>query len=321
MTIDRLHHVSMPALICLALVTPSAHAQRAEDLQARVMREYPVALDRLAKHFSQVHGVVRRAKDQITNAGATPISVESKSFFLDGNSWKTTTIQTLGTGPYEKVTCQGPNVSFRVVTQTKGDKPMLTMLGADENQTLRKAREALERDLVAVPFNIGYPIAELLGQPGFKFDRVTEIERDGRKLLALSFTKQVAVVGPGGKPKCRLVISPDEGWVLREYEWKIPSQTRTMRVDYFPSTGGIPGIKNITRSDGYTLEAVEFEDFQFGPTPASEFTLKSVGLPDIEAQAPPREADKTSLWLIGSGCLAGKINGVSSDKWDKWCKG
>ena len=270
--------VVFPAvLLWLGIIAGATPDDRDEALKARVMKEYPPALERLAKHYSQIHGVARQEKSQLAKSSVDLISVDEKSFFQDGNSWKLTTVRTLGPGPYAKVVCQGPAIHFRVVTQKKGDNPSLALLGTGEAKPFREAREAMARDLVAAPFNIGYPIAELFGLTGFQFDRVTEIERDGRKLLELAFTKQVAKVGPGGKPKCRLVVSPEEGWVLREYEWKIPRQTTTMRVDYFPATGGIPGIKSIHRSDGYKLEAVEFEEFQFGPTPASEFTLKSTG--------------------------------------------
>ena len=310
MTTARSQLVCAWAISCVGLTTASARAGGDEALKALVMKEYPVALERLAKQYSQVHGVAHVKKDRITKGGVVPTSVEATTFFLDGDSWKASTTQTLGNGPYAKVNCQGPTVHFRVVTKAKGDAPSLARFGAGVDPAFRGARESLERNLVAVPFNIGFPISELFTLPGFKFDRVAELQRDGRKLLELVCTLPAQQKLPGVFRECRLVVSPEEGWILREYESKMPKYSSTMRIDYFTATGGPPGIKRILRIDTSSsiantpMESIEFEEFQFGPTPASEFTLKSVGLPEIDAESPPRESDKTSWWLIGSGVVA-----------------
>lgn len=161
----------------------------------------------------------------------------------------------------------------------------------------------------------GY-MKEWLTYPYFTVRTITPLNRNGKNLLRVEFEtkrdparpQRKGAVDSGGLEGF-LVFSPEDNWVLYEFEYlykRGKGELRKGKIDYQGIFDGFPipkrwQVQSFDRADGKLLDnhVYDFLEFRFADHADREFTLAAFGIPE-EVSRPPTVARGGALgyWML-----------------------
>ncbi len=310
---SRLRPVSAGLLLSAYMLTIAPGGGSTRDSSQEVfLRDYPAAVQRLELRYRQVHGSGRLIETR-QNAERVPQASETKiSFAFEGDSLKTTSTRGGDGGDTQtRITCTTADGGFRVEVPRQGAPPVLKSTEKGHDNAARESIEQFRDQYVNAPFFMTEVASKLLTSPNVTIRRVEELESDGRKLFKVAFVREVLGRSRGevqsARVECSMTVSPEEGWVIREYELKAPKATHTVKIEYGEPIEGIAAPKRVDYVSPNRTRTFEFDEFAFGPTDPREFTLEAAGLPGLAKPGVSQARNVTPYWLIGGGCLAGLV--------------
>lgn len=215
------------------------------------------------------------------------------------------TYEDVAGGPRETarfVICDNGSESFTLEWKPAASRP--TVLSHAETGKLSFLLETGGNAIIA-PFStfFGEKLSTKLKDPTCVLDGASDVDLDGQKCVELLLhtpTKRKDL----GDRHMRVVLSPEDGWVVRKAEvWaSVTDVAQAVSVQYGKRGEG----ETYPELLGCHIELInqrrlyEFHDFKHTEVPEGEFRITAYGLPDLGAPAPPPSTDWTG-WLIGGG--------------------
>ena len=298
------------SLACLGLVVSGVSAQSDDALKQRVLNEYPAALAKLEARYGSMHGQGRHHKFRVIQPMEQTLKLD---FAFAPGSAKMVTTETDPDSPaikaeqafFQSIYCANPGYGFHLNRRHPDDDLALRTVLDDHRSSLGQITNHFGNQ-VQCAFSFGFVSVSLyLEKKIFRIDSVTELaeEPSGKSLLI-----QFAIVRPPGTPTRPswsdvdgwLVVSPDEGWIIREYgsvqsARGFASYTDIGKIEYARSPDGhLDPIKHTQRNyhgrvnrdnpgtPGAGFELI-FESVKYEALPESEFRLPAFGMPEVEA--------------------------------------
>jgi hypothetical protein len=155
------------------------------------------------------------------------------------------------------------------------------------------------------------PISRLLADENFVVRSVSRLDRDQQKMVRLEFEMRGSERRPGYAGW--MVVSPEEGWILREYNYTLDRSGTILRgnVEYGDSIDGgrLPRRVTHTRygvADGHPVsnrESADFSELRLIGLPDKEFTLEAFGLPNFRPGRGSALQGGYAVWMIGGSVL------------------
>ncbi len=241
----------MALLAWAVMLTGSAAAQQ---LPQQFVAAYRPAAAAMKKAYAQgtVEGAVRRTNslDGLTVNQRFLIRFVGKWFRCDET---TSTQQGIisRTSP-TNIILATPSVSLRCIQSNQ----LADVTNGSQWIPYNEAKAAIEVICpLSFPYSMGTEgtIVDMLRAGGTQLTAFKTGTQDGMPMIKIEYTQQVAPDGQYGPWDCSLLISPDEGYALREY-----TRTRTQggsrltiqgRLRYSVNLDGIPLLEHYTRKD------------------------------------------------------------------------
>lgn len=277
------------------------------------------AIEKLENRFSQARGSGTLTTERPTPGGARddPSTWETRTSRVDfaiDRDFNRVTIRSAseeGGSSFqeERVYCTSPESSFRLERSQQTAPFLLTSVSSGIDSRLLSSISRFAGGYVSAPYSmvvsLMVPVSDLMKRPYFQVTDVTEVIRDGRRLLRfdLEFEPLQSL------PVCSawILVSPEEGWVTREFEGMYGSNRDVPvrgKFEYGEMIDGVAMPRVVTYSHPSYRHRFEFDDLQLESSPAREFTLAAFGLPDLGASGSPRHGNRMGYYLIGAAVLA-----------------
>ncbi|MBX6314540.1 MAG: hypothetical protein IRY99_16755 [Isosphaeraceae bacterium] len=214
--------------------------------------------------------------------------------------------------PGELTICVGPKYSFRSIKKA-GEAPVLASFSATKDSDALSSR--LLDGFIWAPYWIGRPFREFTSDPSFSIKSASKIDLDGKEMVKVEFSIKPAdphVSLRGGW----VIFSPADGWAIRRYElseeiYSLKTKSKRIREDasygdiqYDYQSGRLPLPKRVYKRHFNGVSVFEPTVFEVGPVSEREFTLASVGLPELEQPAGQSRTSRLPFWLFGLAAVA-----------------
>jgi hypothetical protein len=291
-------------VLMIVIVRPSSGAE--DNVKPSVPKDYPEALSRIEAYYSQVRGSAK-----LSIVDSLPDNKEVKRILHFSANRRLKKIWEYRPGKIgdkvgrevEGISCVGEDYSFRIERDRDGSSPVIRNVGSEAQLGVETTIKSVLWDLLSTPYSVlGVPIREIMSAPAFSITSIDHIEKQGRQLLKIAFTFE-SQNKPPEKPypikSGWIVVSPNENWVLREYECtfrvgKQGSGHATGAVEYrgdqvSPGVLSLPKqvvVSSIAPSGRETRRTLEFDEIESAIVDKHEFTLTSYGLPEIAPKKP-----------------------------------
>ena len=321
----RVSHNHRISLI-LGLSICSASAGGDDALKQRVLTEYPAALAKLEARYGSMHGQGRHHKFRVIQPMEQTLKLD---FAFAPGSAKMVTTETDPDSPaikaeqafFQSIYCANPRYGFHLNRRHPDDELTLRDVSDDRRYNFNQISSHFGNQ-VQCAFTLSFvSVSFYLDQKTFRIDSVAElVEESGGKLLLIRF----AIVRPPGTPTRPnwidtdgwLVVSPDEGWIMREYGRVLTARGKSYetdigKIEYTRSPDGhLDPIKHTQRNyhgrvnrdnpgtPGAGFELI-FESVKYEALPESEFRLPAFGMPEVEAAGKKGASTKLSYGLFG----------------------
>lgn len=268
--------------------------------------EYPAAVTRLEDRFSRVRGSGHLTIKRTTPGKEGVIRSAQITFFCDGAYMKFVAVNEPTRdhgGPHSQINVATPGVCFSVQRAQAGSPPILRSWKAGEADELDPTSRMKSHYIdVAFVANL-YPIKEILNSPKY---HVIGTGPDPNKPdhVRVDYVQDIVSAKATVKWRCFVVLDPNQGWIMKEFEMDSGKAKRKITVEYGEPQKGIPALKRIVETSFGSQSVLEFGQFLFEGTPLSEFTTSAVGLPDLKVTGTSAARSRLPYWLIGAGIVA-----------------
>jgi hypothetical protein len=324
-TMGKLGVVGASAMWVVALVLQEPLSARGDDgaLAQLVLRDYPRALRALEERFSTAKGVVKRSIERnATSKSAKRVSRErlvfecKRPYMARVVSDIEKTVTRDGTDKstrLERVLCYNHEYTFELRREGAADNLSVTSFEPNRdgksNMEHREMGNSLSKYLNA-PFSLYvWPVSSIFAEQRLAVHDVSRVSEGKLQLLKVRFERKPDSKGAGGFNGWFLV-SPDEAWVLRSYEYTDKNGIFVRgSIEYGDIEGGVPVPKRIVHAKGTAessaptqVTTYEFDEFNFADVPDSEFTLSAFGLPELRSSSGGSERNP-ARWLFAIACL------------------
>jgi hypothetical protein len=252
----------------------------------RVRNEYPAAVKRLKEAYSHVRGSGTITEVHQSKSKGSTTSVTKFTFIVDGGNIKVSkeldSLPSAAVKDKYTVSSSNTNYNFRADAPVKNDPVVLRKLQPGRGSVYHEL-DNFRFTYVMAPFNMAGTIDEFLWDPAItKISQVTPVTKAGADLFRVEFTREMSLQNEPTVMKCWLEVAPDNGWVLMEHgrtgKKHFDSSTK---IEYGPAVDGVPVPKRITNEWATRRVTVEFDEFTFTRSSVGDFTLNSVGLPEV----------------------------------------
>ena len=301
----------MPKLfVLLAVIFQGGGAVDAErDALARTRSEYPAALQRLREKYSHVRAEGTETLETRGKDGVWAVASTSRlEYRIDGPNKKITRVWTgvVPKGrPWKSVSCNGPQYGFWASVKEQGGATSLDRLEAANDERFVHQIDLGLGKYISAPFAAGASLPKVVEQPSFQVASARPSADDGGRTLDIELQCVVEIQRVGLKTMQYLVnVNPDRDWEVNRSRMRGLGQTiegRTSRITYRADPTGNLVPRQVVLDAGPDRSTFDFDTYEFGPTPASEFTLSACGLPELNLTRPPRRSDWTPWALIAGG--------------------
>jgi hypothetical protein len=239
-----------------------------------------------------------------------PAGVYRTSLARDGRSVKVEEFTQVGrrSDPFATIRCANERYAFLLEKPTEDSAYLIRDLSSPERG---ETVEAL-RDLYAVHLGpyaaFSQRIAAILARPDTRLTDAVRVDRGDRSLVRIHFEFRLTP----RDPLCPawILLSPDEGWILEEYEGMFGTKhdrPRRGRVEYDVDRKGRRLPRRVVFEHSTSCWVYEIERIDVGkPSDPEDFTLAAYGLPE---PAEPPSKMRIAYWLFAGAvvCLIGAI--------------
>ena len=338
--------IESKSLFCVLVILVCCPPAIPDDaLKSRVDIEYPAALAELESRYKLMHGRARYHDFRSPHGQPTVENIQKIDFAFTSNAAK---ISVSWAQPKDFKTHDEKNLFqttygtnsqywFSLLRRHPSDELALKDMGEDPIQGRRKI-DNFYGAKIQCAYSLGSTsLAQYFERKVLQINSVEEINVKESKALLIGFTVTPTYVG--AKPANALdvsgwlVVSPSDGWILREYGHISKNQsgvssTRIGKIDYVLSADGhLDPFRHVQRSFSGRVDRnnrgaelvgfeLDFDEVEYKALPETDFHLPAFGLPEIDH--PPKKGVSTTrpysifaLAGIGLG-LAGGLNYLSS---------
>lgn len=221
---------------------------------------------------------------------------------------------------------------YSLTLNKTSDQNQFSLRSLDEDQqalpSSKGGRQRRPKPLLIKLLDLGYscmvPNMSIISYPRFTVRSVSRLTRNGKNLLRVEFDRPNRADHVARKNAIDIggfegfwVVSPEEKWVLYEYECRekkgAPPHLYTGTVDYGGTLDGfliprraiqqqfeLPGRKLVTSA------TYDFQDFKFADVLDDQFTLAAFGIPEEVAVKPLKTARGHSVayWCLALALVA-----------------
>jgi len=260
------------------------------SLRDEVLKEYPLALEKLERFYGHVR-IAGRGSHR-AGLGKPKLVIEYTVEFLrnDDSIRLVKGVTADSRGPLEtRAFVTRPRLSFTAARNAESQQFALQSISPGPSDEARLI--GLHARLCFSPFSVGeLNLRDSLKSPDFTIKGASRAVHGGRECIKISVERTASGVVVSGS----LIVDPHAGWVLREYETAMLSGGRTSRgtVEYEGERDGIPLLRRAKlvyfrdgvpeQTDELTVDRITVED-----VPDEEFTLAAFGISDVGATRPP----------------------------------
>ena len=320
--------VSAQSLIVMLFIMCESASAQEEQLRHFLRTEYLEKIDSLKRSMNNVQGRLyhrrTRSEDGLTYEGAGEFRIKGESALILQEFNKNLSPPGF---PAVKVYCRNPQYVFQLEKDKPSspfiiknfDKPTSELRGTAAEIQLR-----LDLHVHAAYSACEVPLAELFHNVENKISSVSERSSAGSKFVEV-IVKGGVTLEKYGYDSIRVVLEPEMGWALREYQltstpsrgvnkatnsgliqyerWKpggvvFPKQSKHIEIVEYPQ-------KNKTYK---TEREVTFSDLRWNATSDNEFTLSAYGLPEFgRAKRSYYPLDSWLFWLCVAAVVATTI--------------
>ena len=309
------------SVLFLMLQDPARGQVNEELLKKRFLSEYPAAIEAWERHFSNAQGVVKWTEETILTHRDTGKKDQSSRGATYSFKCKmpdmASAIETSEREGRVKNRVRGYNKEYSFSLRKDGDGKefsiqSLETKGPDYPSIFLPLRRYLHS-----PYSTHIALKSIISLPRFSVRGVSPVSREGKGLLRIDFD---CPIDPPKNPRKgmeytggiegTLLLSPEEKWVLYEYECRRKKGTPGSykgTVDYEWTSDGFPIPKKVTHHstlnhpDGDRVETLTYDcqEFRFTDVPDNNFTLAAFGIPESVAK-PSKTARGLGLgfWLL-----------------------
>jgi hypothetical protein len=310
---------SLVFALCL-LSGPAQGADADGALKRKVLAEYPAALRELSSRFARASGSVKYTTENRLKAGSEPEQLLVTFASRRPAMWK---IQTERLTPAPRagntgVRCFNESYYFTLAKERQAREYRITSVDTRENLSLRQ-RGAWGRFLdayVDAPLRMDrLRLTEAFADPNFSVRSVSPVAGQQKGMLRIAFDWGLpALKSAGGGFEGWLLVSPEQKWVVREYEFRSKNGVGVHKgvLEYGDVQDGFPVPKRFTKSTfsvprnlSTMVETYDFQEFRFVDLPAEDFTLAAFGFP--ESALRPGKVARTNnapYWFFGAAFMA-----------------
>ncbi len=270
------------------------------SLRKRVLAEYPQALERIEAKYGRAQGVVHLERVSVPPKYVITIPREERPgteiqdlAFMSRLPEMARVVAQLPDSKLndEFVTCFNARYGFRLA-KGKGQSALaVKSVDPDREEEVSDAFRFLMPYLGA-PYSVMHlRLPRYVSLPTFRIVDVSPVSSGGNRLVRITFDLSLRVneKNTSGGYEGWFVVSPDERWVVREYEYR-PKKGKvkwTGSVEYQGGSDDYPFLKRVTTKsallDGTdsVTETYDFREFRFAEVPENEFTLSAFGMPEL----------------------------------------
>jgi hypothetical protein len=310
----------VPTLLALGvlLFTPMIGSAHDDSLMKLVLSEHPRAITELKLRFERTSGSVRVEHTARRRSGGTPEKFLASFDLMAARAARVRLLPEAGPNAGAAIViCRNSEYSFVLRRPMgAGEYAIRDLSAAADAQRIDGAiSRYLARGLEA-PYRMDWiQLSAAYDTPGFSLRSVSRSSENGSGLLKLAFYLPTPTIkSSGGGQEGWLLVSPQEKWALRAYEFHPLSGTAVVAgtVEYGERQNGFPtpmrvvgSVRDTSKNAVTEAWTYDFEHFRFGDSPEREFTLTAFGLPEGAAR-PSRVARSQGLgyWFLGSAAAA-----------------
>jgi hypothetical protein len=296
-----------------------------EALRNRFEEEYPKALKTLEELYANATGSAtlvteKTNRDEMTKTATRNLTFATKTPQMAKVAiHEGTTISFNGTNRISKkglVFCYNRDCSFRLSRDSEGSTFSVASF------QIREDGQAPHEDLdmghrlwlfLRAPYSLYLmPLSQLLSDKRFVTGSVSRVDRNEKAMVKAEFEMKGGDRSPGFVGW--IIVSPDEGWILHEYEYKMNKSSIVFRgsIEYGVPAAGARLPKRVVHTrhmaaEGRLVnkESVEINDIKLAEVPDYEFTLANFGLPDLQRPRSGTLHGGYAVWLIATSLLLG----------------
>jgi hypothetical protein len=298
--------ISLRILITFSVLFAPVVSLAGEAELHRVEAEWPPAARRLSEAFVTVRGKARITSEKL---GATGPPLVREAFFAIDRDRKKVELVHYSTGAHptklgEVVYCVGEDTAFEV--KRRGETHGYTVGGIGTTNEERDSYLTTFGQYFLAPNGVaGISLPQFFAQRAFKILSAEVVEQAGRSLMEVQ-----CVSGPD-RPVSKLtfLLDPAAGWSVRSlrlHPIQEPKAVTSYEIEYAVPEGELPIPRSVKLDRGFARHRCEFTEWDFSPTPASEFNMTHYGLPDM---AVPRRSPYTTALLLAAIAIVAAIAG------------
>jgi hypothetical protein len=283
-------------------------------LKKEFSTEYPHALQVLEARYGRARGLVsaltqRRAGSPEQQVGERRFRFAVKrphmALLVNEAGASRTSASGRSVADSESIICYNHEDSFRL--KKAADRGGYAIKFLERNDELKPP--ATNKDMVYTlwtylgsPYSLGnFPLRSLMKKKDFTITRFSRPVGTNTRLIRIDFKTS--------DREGWFVVSPTQGWVLREYEFKMKKSgiRHFGHVEYGELVDGVPLITCVVHNRQedkgkapFRIDRFDFKEFSFAEVPDSEFSLTAFGLPSFEDKRGHTLTSHTSIWLFGA---------------------
>ena len=309
-------NLGVPALLALAIAGECLAPASAGEAEIALLREeYPAALARMEKEFSQVKGTAKLT----LNSPAGGNIVQNVEFAVDGDHRKVLVgsgrVEEMGESDPGVVHVIAPALQFSLRRRDEGGSYAVESLGPGMMDAASSFNTFLGRFLYA-PFRVAdQNVSELLEDPDVELVSADVVDPGSDPghiaLLRIRFRHKPSL---DLSRHIEIEVAPQEGWAIRRGDIRLDGMLEngnrlrdfllsSWEVSY--ESGSPLSFPSRVRFDENPqwMEMV-FDEMIQGRTPERAFTLTYFGLPEIGTTVANRRWNNPSFWLYTIAGLA-----------------
>lgn len=180
-----------------------------------------------------------------------------------------------------------------VLTKGKGNAGYAVRDVVPEGKSQRSTWNSYVGPFLDAPYSLGLlDTKTFVSSPSLKSLDVVETALDGKKCWKIVFDKPRPIAGrdTSGGYQGWFIVSPEESWAVREYEFKpkVAKFVWTGNLTYEGREAGFPLLKRVVHAtrwladqEAVRTETYDFQELKFEDAPLDQFRLPFFGLPEI----------------------------------------
>jgi hypothetical protein len=302
--------------LALTKIAVSSPLPAQESLRSRFLAEGPKGWKTLDRTVRQMEGKwVGHYK-----LGVHPMVIQEAKFKINGNLLVYEETRKIQDEKINRVIALGANSKYQFGLQQHRPPSSWAMVytGAptdpmDFDHPYSRATGTGFVRFLHAPFTVNcMPIAEMIGESGFKLENIEEVPRDGKKLAKIEFRytpPKITQELVKGKPIRRnfhmtkmrggwMLLDPEQNWSLQECSLDLEGGEKNTRiVKYAVSDGGLHLPSSVFEKDNSkSVWEVTFSNLRIRDIREEEFTLTVYGFPEPVGVVWPKPT-RWYVWL------------------------